>query len=300
MDIFDPSIYSVEDLRELVNKAQRSKRSQLRTVVHLPQHEWPAARLFSLEELDERIGIYRAELLRRGCGIEGEIKAAGESLTNGQLPHANRTCSTEAPDELRLLRGTTMLLRSGTLRGTAYVVDSSRLVTADHVVQKLGADEVTLQHESLPLATGCRARVCARDPGADVAVLKVAMNVELGHAVQMASECTENDEWNSFGFLQSACFAGIRLAGVVMDPRARDPRGRPAICLFSPQAAAGMGSPLHGLSGSPVLVRGRLIGHLGSVLPDPGDPTRAANGFLYAVPTASIQVVLGREPAQSY
>jgi tetratricopeptide (TPR) repeat protein len=58
-----------------------------------------------------------------------------------------------------------------------------------------------------------------------------------------------------------------------------------------------MASPLHGFSGSPVLVEGKVVGHIKRVLSDPDYPGRPALGIVYAVPSRAVLGLLGAAPA---
>src|SRR5262249_1132974 len=54
----------------------------------------------------------------------------------------------------------------------------------------------------------------------------------------------------------------------------------------------GNASPLHGFSGSPVLVDGAVVGHLTKHLGDPDDRRRAAYGLVYACPIRAVHDLL--------
>ena len=94
--------------------------------------------------------------------------------------------------------------------------------------------------------------------------------------------------WEGYGFPAVASttegFAGLPIDGQVKDPTATDNAGKPAILLYSDIIAAGNASPLHGFSGSPVIVAGALVGHLTKHIGDFDDRRRAAFGYVYACP----------------
>jgi len=70
------------------------------------------------------------------------------------------------------------------------------------------------------------------------------------------------------------------------------------VLLYSQNIAAGKASPLHGFSGSPVIVDGALVGHIIKHIGDTDDPTRAAYGYVYACPIAAVVNLLAGVPLE--
>jgi tetratricopeptide (TPR) repeat protein len=175
-------------------------------------------------------------------------------------------------------------------QGTGYLVAPDRVATAGHVVRSLeagGSIELTLGGSPLT------ATLVARDPDADVAILGLGVAVTDVAPLTLAGKCLGKAEWESFGFVASVNAAGLPLIGSVLDPDHVDDLGRPATVLFSQQIAAGTGADAHGFSGSPVLVNGRVIGHLKRIVGDPDSPTRAAFGTIYGTHSAAVASLLG-------
>jgi hypothetical protein len=71
-----------------------------------------------------------------------------------------------------------------------------------------------------------------------------------------------------------------------------DDQGHRSIELDCDQAAAANGTPMHGFSGSPVVVDGLVVGHVKRFLSDCGDKFRPAFGKIYATPSASVYALL--------
>src|SRR5215813_12544786 len=102
--------------------------------------------------------------------------------------------------------------------------------------------------------------------------------------------------WDAFGYPATAgrgdSPTGLPIDGNVKDPNTRDDAGHAALLLYSDMIAAGNASPLHGFSGSPVLVDGAVVGHLTKHLGDPDDRRRAAYGLVYACPIRAVHDLL--------
>ena len=186
--------------------------------------------------------------------------------------------------------------------GTGYLVAESRVATCHHVVD-LWNEEAW--HDVVigdPHDVARRAKVVARDPKTDCAVLQLDEPVELRPLPLATTPLEVEALWNGYGFPHSmnvpggGIKPGGRITGEVLDPDNRDETGRVVIHLFSKQAAAGAAAPLHGFSGTPVLVDGAVVGHVIRHVGDPDDSRRPAYGLIFASPIAGILSLLDVAP----
>lgn len=178
---------------------------------------------------------------------------------------------------------------SGT--GTGYLVAPQRIGTALHVVNDWAAEE------RYPVVLGnggptVNARLLAQDPATDAAVLEFKEVVDI-EPLPVADSLKPDVAWKGYGFpglaqKSEATPTGLPIDGQVKDPLTNNDIGQSAILLYSPEVAAGNASPLHGFSGSPVIVEGALVGHLTKHIGDPDDKTRAAFGFVFACPIRAV------------
>jgi hypothetical protein len=112
----------------------------------------------------------------------------------------------------------------------------------------------------------------------------------------LAGGVTRKAVWDGYGFARVGKGHGLPLTGEVLDPDGRDTRNSPAIIVYSNQVAAGMASPLHGFSGSPIVVNDAVVGHLKRFVSDPDDELRPAFGLVYACPSSAVLKLLGTRP----
>lgn len=178
--------------------------------------------------------------------------------------------------------------------GTGYVVAAGIVATCDHVVRDLLEGEpITLRFDDNIETT---ATCLERDPHLDSALLafEPADPDRLVPAIALGGERTSGRVFAGWGFSTYAKGEGLSLSGVVGRIEAKDDLGQPAIELDCPQASAGNATPMHGFSGSPVVVDGLVIGHIRRFLSDPADERRAAFGKLYATPSSSVHALLTR------
>lgn len=203
-------------------------------------------------------------------------------------------------DMQRHLKAACALVRGAAAVGTGYLVAPDLVATCAHVIPNAPQGQtVTLQFGFPPPPLVRTARVERADPEADCALLlldepltdRAPLELGVGSASRLAP-------WFTFGYPEVAKADGTNFAGVVDDPDGRK-EGRPAIVLTSEKIAAGMASPIHGLSGSPVVVGRAVIGHIASIRPDSDFPQRAAFGEVYASPIGGVIQLLegmGRHP----
>lgn len=103
--------------------------------------------------------------------------------------------------------------------------------------------------------------------------------------VPLAEGAGDGAEWETFGFPEANSRDGLAQLGT-LDHAAATFDGVAAYQLFSKQAAAGVGAPVKGLSGGPVIVDGALVGVFRSSLMRDGQFNVA--GTLYACPIDTI------------
>lgn len=126
----------------------------------------------------------------------------------------------------------------------------------------------------------------------DCAVLKLSQPIS-APTLRKMKQVSHGSNWISFGYPLIAQGKGVLIEGVIRNPSATDPRGGPAIQLFSPDAAAGRGAHLQGFSGAPVLVNGLVVGHLNWTMPD--ETGAAEMGTVYACPIEYVEALLPAE-----
>jgi WD40 repeat protein len=123
------------------------------------------------------------------------------------------------------------------------------------------------------------------DQTSDWTLLRCASPPPGVHPVPLADSVADGDEWETFGFPDANSRDGMAQLGTV-DNAAGTFEGVAAHQLFSRQAAAGVGAPVKGLSGGPVIVGGALAGVFRASLMREGQFNVA--GTLYACPVETI------------
>jgi len=166
----------------------------------------------------------------------------------------------------------------GKKTGTGYLIDRDCVATCWHVVEKAAPGGITVSFED----GAVRARLGPSNPESDCALLMLEQPLPAGRSLKLGGECKWKAPWDGYGYPKVGQKAGLTIEGVVRNPRAIDDRNAPVLELFSPDVAAGMAAPLHGWSGSPVVVNEMVVGHLKRFVADPEDPTRPAFGKVYA------------------
>lgn len=192
--------------------------------------------------------------------------------------------------DFEALKRATARLVCGGSSGTGYLVAPLRLATCEHVVRDWpdGKGTAFLGPDQVELA----AKVLATDAAADCAIVEISQDPKVP-PLPLGSEPTRKAPWDGFGFPALGRGTGLPLDGHVSDPKSTDDRGVASLLLYSPEVAAGQASPIHGFSGSPVVIQGAVVGHLRKYLSDPDDRTRAAYGYVYASPIVAVRALLG-------
>lgn len=196
-------------------------------------------------------------------------------------------------DPLEQLKAASARLVGPDSVGTGYLVAPQRIATCEHVIRSwgegryqayIGVDQISRE-----------AYVLGTDQDADCAIVAFDEPVD-AEPLRLADSLKRKAVWDGYGYPAVAKKAGLPIDGEVLDPDTEDDRGRRSILLYSRMVAAGQASPLHGFSGSPVLVNRAVVGHFKKHLGDPDDRRRGAYGMVYACPIDAVQALLDVQP----
>ena len=168
--------------------------------------------------------------------------------------------------------------------GTGFLVSGNRIVTCHHVVERAGPGQTvpvmfSEREPSTAIYNGLS------DPEHDVAVLEWQTPLNGIVPLQFAKAAERQCVWEGYGYPGLASGQGLPIDGVVDDLDGRDQRGRRSLVLTAKKLSAGLGSPPHGYSGAPVVVRGHVVGVLKRILEDKDFPRHVAFGTVYAART---------------
>jgi len=177
-------------------------------------------------------------------------------------------------------------------RGTGTLITESLVVTAMHVVANRQSDTLQPAPGDIVLIfphgeVGAAIVEDAWDRREDWALLKCGDSIP-ARPVPLGEAPTDRERWEAFGF-PDANPDGMVFEGHVADTNAAY-QGQHAHQLYSLQAAGGMGAPVPGLSGGPVLAEGALFGVMRSSLMH---ERRNVAGTLYACPIGRVVERLG-------
>ncbi len=175
--------------------------------------------------------------------------------------------------------------------GTGYLIAPDMVATCHHVVDRIpdGQAVAVTFHGEREARSGT---VCSSDPVRDCALVRIAPAFTAVAPLPVAVGCAKGDLWESFGYPVVAGSDGDVFTGTVRDPQGLK-SGRVMIDLFCEDAAAGMATKVSGLSGAPVLVGDRVIGHVSDVRADALKPGQTAWGRIYAVPASDVMKLVG-------
>jgi len=200
---------------------------------------------------------------------------------------------------MRLKQASVFIRSSDGSTGSGYLVTPDRVATAWHVVSSWEKGEAQLVVIGSNPRSVRTARLVKADKAADAAVLALDEAVD-NEPLPLAIGLDRKAKWDGYGFPAVANKIdqppGLPIDGHVQDPATETDRGKMALLLYSDKIAAGNASPLHGFSGSPVIVAGAVVGHIIKHIGDPDDPARAAFGYVYACPIDAIAALLGPVP----
>ena len=179
--------------------------------------------------------------------------------------------------------------------GSGYLVARNRVATCHHVINLWLPDEKYEVGIGYPDPILRQARVIKADEQTDCAILGFEPPVEVT-PLPFAEELDIQASWEGYGFPHAAKGVGIPFTGEILIPQTKDEKGHAVILLYSPQAGSGAATPLHGFSGSPVLVEGALVGQMARVIGDPDDAKRPAFGQIFATPIKYVEALLDVKP----
>jgi len=174
--------------------------------------------------------------------------------------------------------------------GTGCLVAPDLVLTAMHVVADRQASPPSLLAGTIVLTFPthrCEAAVVDGrwDPRSDWALLRCATPPPGVRPVPLADSVTDGEAWETFGFPDANSRDGLAQLGTVENANGTFETVA-AYQLFSRQAAAGVGAPVKGLSGGPVIVDGAVVGVFRSSLMREGQFNVA--GTLYACPVDAV------------
>lgn len=175
--------------------------------------------------------------------------------------------------------------------GTAYLIGPQRIATCAHVIERALPETIRVAFDDAELT----ATILRMDLENDCAVLDLE-RAPGASPLTLGGGCTWKAAWDGYGFPGVGKGTGVTCSGIVSHNNGRDDLKRPVLELTSPEAAAGMATPLHGFSGSPVLVNDLVVGHVKRFLPDPDNPLRPAYGKVYAVHSRYVLDLLAPQP----
>lgn len=199
------------------------------------------------------------------------------------MPNEQEAVPVRQEDDLAALRSACVKVTSDGSVGTGYFVAPGRVVTCEHVVRKVKKDSpVTL---TLSEGTALEAFVEHTDASTDVAILRLPPGAPSIKPLKVTGQVKRNQPFTLVGFPQRMEGQPLVLTGYVHDHLGQDKRGASALVLYSHMVAAGQGALMHGYSGSPVVVGGVVVGHLGRVLTGlEAERPLAEMGLVFATP----------------
>ena len=174
-------------------------------------------------------------------------------------------------------------------RGTGTLVAPKLVLSALHVVANRRTDPPEPYAGDLALefpgfTTKGTILTGNWDKTADWVLIECADDPPNTKPMRLAALQESKREWQSFGFPDANARDGLMLTGTVMQCEG-ELEGTRAHQLFSPQAAAGAGGRVKGMSGAPVIIDGALIGVMRFALME---NDRTEMGTLYACPVAAV------------
>jgi WD40 repeat protein len=184
-------------------------------------------------------------------------------------------------DHLQLVKKACARIEAAGFFGTGYLATSNRVITCEHVIRGVGNGGVVAVLFGDIEITG---DVEYSDSDSDFAVILLRKRPTGIEPVKFGSSYESDDPWRAVGYPAIASGQQIPLRGTIEDHNGRDLAGGPAIILYSPMIAAARGAQAQGFSGSPILARNRIIGHLKKIIPEDTttESPRAEFGLLYA------------------
>ncbi len=195
------------------------------------------------------------------------------------------------PRRLKGLKPACALVETARHVGTGFLIGGGRLLTCAHVVD--GAEKATCRFGD-DRSKLIEFRVVDRYDAIDSAVLVATDAASLaGVAVPNAALVAESlDDWWGWGFPAVFEGQGLPLWGQIADADVIGPDGRHSIQLFAANLV-GEDAQLGGLSGSPVLIRDKVVGMIYRVFGDRKTGQQAYSGMVYAIPIGPAHPAFG-------
>lgn len=176
------------------------------------------------------------------------------------------------------------------LTGTGYLIAPNLVATCGHVVKDVAPEAISISFDGV-IKTAKSVYV---NTDTDCAVIELDAALSSVTPLRIGGPCVWKATWDSYGFPAAAKGAGITMSGIISNPKAKDDLHAEVLELTSPEVAAGMATPLHGFSGSPVIVDGFVVGHLKRFLADRDKPDHPAFGKVWASRAACVHGLLAR------
>jgi hypothetical protein len=175
-------------------------------------------------------------------------------------------------------------------RGTGYLVSHDEVVTCWHVTNDRKSIQVKFKSQQRA------ATVIGENKQADWAVLKLDRPLNDIQPLPLEDNCLRGAPWEAYGFPAINGESPLWLTGDVVDADIDAPGGGKALLLYSREAG---GAKLQGFSGTPVLVGGKVVGHLKRIIPDDNPIAGAAMGMIYACPVKSLKTGFPSKDSQT-
>jgi tetratricopeptide (TPR) repeat protein len=194
--------------------------------------------------------------------------------------------------KLDRIKQATCQIVCGDESGTGYLISGNRIVTCWHVVENLAKKHPATvlfvnQKPSTAFVTG------DVDRRLDVAVLEWREPVIGMEPLQFARAEDRNTLWLGFGFPALADKQGLPIEGTLDDLATKDKDEVDSLLVAAKKLSAGVGSPPHGFSGTPIVQRGFVVGHLKRIIEDRDFKGHAAFGVAVAARAEDFVALLG-------
>ena len=226
-------------------------------------------------------------MVRRGDGMEGsrgELSPVSRGEDVG--PVSGGTLSTEGCG----------LVRAGDSVGTAYLIGPTLAVTCGHVVQHL-VDELdedgtvrSVVPDASVVVTGGGASFSATivklDPIVDTALLELEAPPPGARIWALADP---SDGPCALHLAEGELPAG----GTILDPSTKNRYGAPRMTIRAQKLAEAMVRPHQPHSGAPVVLGGRVVGHLVAAVRNPNDADECFAGLVEALPAPTVRAFVG-------
>jgi hypothetical protein len=159
------------------------------------------------------------------------------------------------------------------------------MITCQHVVGNDTEVTVCLRGQDV---TG---KIERADRELDLALIRFLNPIEGIEPLQFAAACPSETRWKTYGY-PALVKAPIPMLGYVVQADGTDSLGQGSIVLYA-DMVKGEGQTISGLSGSPVVVNGRVVGNIKRIVENPDRKGWPLYGLLWATPSSDILQFLG-------